>query len=203
MRELGFVAKKGRKRKQKTTIPSKRKAFKNLINREFDKGHKGAVIVGDITYIRRKDGFLYLSIFMDGHTRKIVGWGIENSMDASLVCNTLRQAYNARQVGAGCIIHTDRGSQYTSSEFVKLAKDYGMTQSMSAAGECFDNSAAESFFDSLKTEMIGDYVFEDLSEAKTAIFEWIEGFYNTRRLHSSLGYLSPVCFESKVVAKAA
>jgi len=134
---------------------------------------------------------------MDIYSRKIVGWSIDSSLSAELVIRALMMAIVHRNPQRGIIFHSDRGSQYTSSSFRDLLKNYGIVQSMSSTGNCYDNAITESFFHTLKTELIYWEKYQTRVEAKSSIFEYIEINYNRRRLHSSLGYLSPVEFEEK------
>ena len=150
----------------------------------------------DITYLRAKSGkFLYLAVFLDFCSRKIVGWELSAGLSADLVLQAFDKALKSRCfAGKGLIIHSDRGVQYTAGEFRKRLKSLGFIQSMSRKGNCYDNAYCESCFSLLKREL-GGKVYSDMGEAREEIFEWIEGWYNTQRLHSALGYKSPVEFE--------
>lgn len=154
------------------------------------------VWVADITYIGTDEGWLYLASVMDLHSRKIVGWSMRDHMRSELVTTALDMALDSRETEAGLIHHSDRGSQYASGAYRDALKARGLVASMSAKGNCYDNAAKESFFHSLKTELVYRTRFATRQEAKSAVFEWIEGFYNRKRLHSSLKYLSPTEFES-------
>lgn len=149
--------------------------------------------VSDITYVRTQEGFVYLAIFLDLFTRKIVGWSIADHMRTELVLNALNQAIGRQnfEKGNNLIIHSDRGSQYASGEFRDRLESEEFIASMSRRGNCYDNAFAESFFHSLKTEFVYRTEFENLEDAKKRIFEYIEVFYNNQRLHSSLGYITP------------
>ncbi len=171
--------------------------------RRFDRGAKNQVWLSDITYLRLKYGWAYLAAIIDGHSRKIVGFSVNDHMRVELVSEALTSAYWRERPEKGLLLHSDRGSQYASDDYRRLIKSFHMTQSMSRRGDCWDNAPMESFFDSLKTELIENRTFEDVQEAKTTIFEWIEVFYNRKRIHSALGYLSPACFEEKYLALAA
>ena len=152
----------------------------------------------DITYLKAEGGnFLYLAVFMDFYSRKIVGWDLSHSLSASLVLSAFNRAAKARLAKTGLMVHSDRGVQYTSEEFRKKLKNRGFVQSMSRKGNCYDNAYCESWFSLLKREL-GHRVYSSKDEAKEVIFEWIEGWYNTRRLHSALGYKSPLEFENKM-----
>jgi putative transposase len=149
--------------------------------------------VSDITYVRTQEGFVYLAVFLDLFTRKIVGWSVADHMRTDLVLNALNQAIGRQsfEQGHNLIIHSDRGSQYASDEFRVKLKNEEFIASMSRKGNCYDNAFAESFFHSLKTEFVYRTEFENLEDAKKRIFDYIEVFYNNQRLHSSLGYITP------------
>ena len=160
------------------------------------------IIIGDITYIRLRGGrFCYLAVWQDKVTRRIIGWSLAMEMTAGLVISALEKAIRKRLVKAGAIIHSDRGSQYASNNFRELLRKEGFRQSMSGKGNCYDNAQAESFFSRFKAELIEDGVFEDLEQARSEIFSYIEGYYNRVRLHSSLGYKSPMEFEQELQTK--
>lgn len=144
-----------------------------------------------------------MAAIIDGHSRKIVGFSVSDHMRVELISDALTSAYWRERPEKGLLLHSDRGSQYASDDYRKLSESFGITQSMSRSGDCWDNAPIESFFDTLKTELIDDRVFEDVREAKSIIFEWIEVFYNRKRIHSALGYLSPACCEEKYLAQAA
>jgi putative transposase len=151
--------------------------------------------VGDITYIFTAQGWLYLAALMDLYSRKIVGWTTSGSLETSLVKEALQQALADRRPAAGLLHHSDRGCQYASKSYRALLQHRHMEPSMSAAGNCYDNAAMESFWSSLKTEWLHHQHFQTHHQAKLALFDYIETFYNPKRLHSALGYLSPVDFE--------
>lgn len=162
----------------------------------------GEVIVGDITYIRLRDGsFCYLAVFQDKFTRRIVGWSLGARMTAQLVIDAFQMARRRAFFKRGAIIHTDRGSQYAAVEFRRLLYIYGFRQSMSAKGNCYDNAQAESFFSRFKAELIEGGIFETIEEARTEIFSYIDGYYNRIRRHSGLGYKSPLEFEKELRIK--
>ena len=149
------------------------------------------VFVGDITYIEIKEGWLFLAVFIDLFTRKVVGFSADDNMRTALVINALTMALGRQKVNDGeTIAHTDRGSQYAASEYRKVLGNAGIVASMSRKGNCWDNAHCESFFHSLKTELVYRRKFESREEAKRAIFRWIEAWYNRERLHSSLGYMN-------------
>jgi len=151
--------------------------------------------VADITYVSTAGGWIYLAGVMDLYSRKIVGWSLGYSLQTLLVKEALQQALALRRPAAGLLHHSDRGIQYASSAFQALLHSKKMIPSMSAAGHCYDNAHMESFWSSLKTELIHRETFTDLPQAKSSIFEYIEVFYNRQRLHSALGYKSPLEYE--------
>lgn len=153
------------------------------------------VWVGDITYVATAEGWLYLAAIMDLYSRRIVGWSIGSSLHSSLVEQALQQALVARRPAAGLLHHSDRGSQYASNAYRRLLQRAQMLRSMSHAGHCYDNAAMESFWSTLKTEWLHTQHFQSHQQARLAIFDYIETFYNPKRLHSALGYHSPVDFE--------
>jgi transposase InsO family protein len=185
------------KRKFKFTTDSNHRLpiSPNLLKREFTTNNPNQVYVGDITYIWTQEGRLYLAIIIDLFSRQVVGWAMEKHMQTELVNKALLMAIWKRKPGKGLIWHTDRGSQYASQSHRDLIKMYGIKQSMSRKGDCWDNAVAESFFHSLKVELTHHEQFKTREEAKQAIFEYIEIYYNRIRLHSANNYLSPVAYE--------
>ena len=171
----------------------------NRINRDFYSSVPNDKYVGDITYIKTKQGVLYLATVIDLYSRKIVGWSMDDTMKTSLVNDALLMAIKRRNPAKGLIWHTDRGSQYASYEHKDLLKKYGIIQSMSRKGDCWDNAVSESFFHSLKTELVYHETFKTKAQANEMIFEYIEIFYNRQRLHSYNNYMSPVEFEEKML----
>ena len=159
------------------------------------------VWVGDITYVHTDEGWLFLAIFLDLFTRKVVGFSSDDNMRVELIMNALDMALGRQDVKEGELIaHTDRGSQYASELYRKKVQLVGIIASMSRKGNCWDNAHCESFFHSLKTELVYRTNFKTREEAKQAIFEWIETWYNRQRLHSSLGYMSPIDYENLAIA---
>lgn len=174
----------------------------DLVKRAFGPGtiELDRVYVGDITYIRTWEGWLYLATVIDLASRKVVGWSMADHMRAELACDALDMAIGQRHPAAGLIFHSDRGSQYTSGDFRTFCENNKIIQSMSRKGQCWDNAVAESFFATLKNELIYRNVWATRASARRAIFEYVEGFYNLRRRHSSLNYLSPANYEAGVRA---
>ena len=163
---------------------------------------QGEVLVGDITYLRLLDGsFCYLAVLQDKFTRRIVSWKISERMTTQLVIDVFQQARRRGLVKRNAIIHTDQGSQYASVEYRRLLYIGGFRQSMSRKGNCYDNAQAESFFSRLKAELVENGIFESVGDARSEVFGYIEGYYNRIRLHSSLGYKSPIQFEDELKIK--
>jgi transposase InsO family protein len=162
----------------------------------------GKLIVGDITYVRLRNGkWCYLAVWQDKVTRRIIGWSLDDSLTAEIVISALQKAIRKGLIKAGAIIHSDRGSQYAANGFRLLLQTNGFRQSMSWRGNCYDNAQAESFFSRFKAELIEGGVFEDMEQARSQVFSYIEGYYNRVRLHSSLGYLSPLEYELELKTK--
>jgi transposase InsO family protein len=186
------------KRKFKATTNSKhnKPVANNLLNRDFNPIQPNDTWVADITYIRTRDGWLYLSVVIDLFSRKVVGWSTSERMTAPLVIDSLEKAIKDRRPKAGLLFHSDQGVQYALDEMQNFLANNEIVYSMSIKGECYDNAVAESFFDSLKSEWLYQQELLTRTEAKQGLFEYIEIFYNRKRLHSTLGYLSPVKYES-------
>jgi len=172
----------------------------NVLDRRFDGWRVNQAWVADITYIATGEGWLYLAVIMDLASRRIVGWSMSERIKADLVCQALKSAYWRRKPTAGLIMHSDRGSQYASDTHRQLINDYGMIQSMSRRANCWDNAAMESFFKTLKVERTHRLRYDTRAIAKLDIVDWIEGFYNQRRMHSSIGYKTPAAAESSLMA---
>ena len=172
----------------------------NVLDRRVDGWRVNQAWVADITYVATNQGWLYLACVMDLASRRIVGWSMSERITADLVCRALSSAYWQRKPAAGLIMHSDRGSQYASASHRQLIKDYRMIQSMSRRANCWDNSAMESFFKTLKVERTHLLRYDTRALAKLDIVDWIEGFYNHSRMHSSIGYKTPVNAESSLRA---
>ena len=198
MRDNGLVG-RCRRRWIKTTISDPDVVAVDLLKRSFRPGTElDRVYVGDITYIRTWEGWLYLATVIDLASRRVVGWAMAEHMRAELVCDALRMAIENRRPAPGAIFHSDRGTQYTSKEFTDLLTDNNMIQSLSRPRQCWDNAVAESFFASLKLECIYRQALPTRRHARRAVFDYIEVFFNRRRLHSALGYQSPANYERKL-----
>jgi transposase InsO family protein len=165
----------------------------------FDVAAPNTAWVSDITYLWTRQGWLYLAVIIDLYSRKVVGWSLRERMTADLVCDALDAAVRARRPPPGLVFHSDRGSQYASKTFRRRLFRYRMKQSMSRKGNCWDNAVAESFFATLKKELVRNHVFPTRDAARSDVFEYIEAFYNRRRAHSLLGYETPTSFEACAV----
>jgi putative transposase len=193
---INKIKAKTKRRFKKTTLQDKKAEFnKNLLNQDFSSSGKNKIWTSDITYLWTKEGWLYLCVIMDIYSRKIIGWSIGNKITSELVTKSLQMAITQRDKVEAVIFHSDRGSQYTSAEVRAMLKENSITQSMSSTGNCYDNAVTESFFHTLKTELTHWNNYKTREEAKRSIFEYIEIFYNRGRIHSTIGYLSPVEFE--------
>jgi putative transposase len=167
----------------------------NLLDRQFDAASPNESWVADITYIPTHEGWLYLAVVEDLYSRRVVGWSMADHMESRLVVDALEMAVQRRLPEEGLLAHSDRGSQYASAHYQRLLGKHGIACSMSRRGDCWDNAPMESFFASLKKELVHDADFATRAEARAAIFEYIEVFYNVQRRHSSLGYVSPAEYE--------
>lgn len=200
MKEVGISVKMKRKFKATTTDSNHNYSISlNRLQRDFRTNVIDEVYVGDITYIRTQQGWLYLAVVIDLFSRKVVGWSMDDNMQVSLVNNALQMALYNRKPPSQLIWHTDRGSQYASDSHRELLSEHDILQSMSRKGDCWDNAVSESFFHSLKTELVHHERFKTRAEANQAIFEYIEVFYNRQRLHSTNDYMSPVNYEAKML----
>lgn len=197
MREWGLCARRKRKFVPRTTDSRHdHPVARNLLDRQFSAARLNAKWVVDITYIPTEEGWLYLAGVMDLCSRKIVGWSMTDHMQWQLVGNALEMALTRRHPPAGLLHHSDRGVQYACDDYRKLLTDAGMELSMSGKGNCWDNAAMESFWSTLKTEWVHHQDYPTRDAARASIFEYIEVFYNRKRLHSALGYQSPEAFEA-------
>jgi transposase InsO family protein len=194
------------KRWRTTTIPDPHAGARaDLIGRAFgpDPAAADTRWCGDITYIRTWQGWAYLATVIDIATRRVVGWALADHLRTDLVADALRQAVAARRPPAGVIFHADRGCQYTSAQFASLAQELGVRLSVGRTGQCWDNALAESFFATIKGELIHRRPWPTRAVLRARIFDYIEGWYNTRRRHSALGYLSPAVYENTAALRAA
>ena len=197
MRDLGLQARRKRKFVPRTTDSRHHHPVaRNLLDRQFGAAKPNAKWVVDITYIPTEEGWLYLAGVMDLCSRKIVGWSMTDHMQWNLVGDALEMALTQRHPPEGLLHHSDRGIQYACDDYRKLLTDAGMDLSMSHKGDCWDNAVMESFWSTLKTELVHHEHYATRDAARASIFEYIEVFYNRKRLHSALGYVSPEVFEA-------
>ena len=199
MKEAKVKAKQRKKYKVTTNSNHKQPVFENLLNREFEIANLDMVYAADVTYVWTQEGWLYLAVVIDLCSRRVVGWSMSSRMKAKLVCDALQMALWRRRPKSGLIHHSDRGSQYASKAFRRLLKAHGIEGSMSRKGDCWDNAVVESFFGSLKQELVQWRNYQTRYEAQQDILEYIAMFYNSSRLHSYLGYMSPNDFEQKLL----
>jgi len=190
-------SRRGTTRRNQRTAPAE-----DLVKRNFAATQADKVWVADITYVATREGFLYLAFILDVHSRRIVGWAMESHLRTELVVDALRMAVWRRKPAPGLVHHSDQGVQYTALSFSERLKEVGIKPSMGRTGSALDNAMAESFVSTLKAELVSRMEFPTRQAAKTAIFEYLETFYNTRRLHSSLGYRSPADFEEDRIGEA-
>ena len=193
--QAGLRCKTRRRFKAPTAAGQAQTVAPNQLNREFTVTAPNTVYVGDITYLSTGEGWLYLAVVLDLCSRAVVGWAMANHMRAELVNQALTMALCQRQPAAGLILHTDRGSQYGADSYQQLLTQHGIEPSMSRKGNCWDNAVAESFFHTLKTELVYTEELNTHEQAQTAVFEYIEVFYNRQRCHSANGYLAPLVYE--------
>jgi transposase InsO family protein len=172
----------------------------NVLDRRFSGWSQNRAWTADITYLPTDEGWLYLAGIVDLGTRRLIGWAMNERITAKLACDALQMAYWRRKPQAGLLMHSDRGSQYASAEYRKLIKQFQMTQSMSRRGNCWDNAPMESFFKTLKVERTHRLRYTSRAQARLDVVDWIEGFYNAKRLHSAIDYRSPADFERSLQA---
>ena len=196
MRQESLVVKQTKRYKRTTKANPEHQPAPNLLQGDFEAERPDAKWCADITYIPTQEGWLYLAVILDLFSRRIVGWAMNARMTQQLVCTALQMALRQRQPAGPLIHHSDRGSQYTSYAFQELLADNNITPSMSDRGNCYDNAPVESFFGTLKSELVNHAVYRTRREAMTDIFFYIEGFYNRTRRHSALAFLSPANFEA-------
>lgn len=196
MQEEGLAVKTKRKFKPTTDSKHDKPIAPNLLEREFNVETPDTAYVGDITYIPTREGWLYLAVVIDLFSRAVVGWAMSSRINAALVNDALRMAIWKRKPARGLIFHSDRGSQYASESHRKIHLTHGILASMSKKGDCWDNAVAESFFHTLKTELVHHCDYESRAEARASIFEYIEVFYNRHRRHSANRNEAPLVFEA-------
>ena len=195
MRDYGIAAKTARKFRRTTDSNHDLPVAENILDRRFEPDSPNEAWTADITYIPTREGWLYLAAVEDLYSRRVVGWSMAEHMESRLVVDALGLAVQRRRPGEGLLAHSDRGGQYASEHYQQLLDKHGITCSMSRRANCWDNAPMESFFASLKKELVHDADFTTRAEARAEIVEYIEVFYNSKRRHSSLGYVSPAEYE--------
>lgn len=199
LRRLHAIEAKRRRRFKVTTKSRKSQEIApNIVNRCFKTDEPDRVWFGDVTFIATRKGWLYLAVLLDLYSRKIIGWSMSSLNDKKLALDALDMAIARRKPKGSVLHHTDRGSIYASDEYIAKLRSNHMTQSMSRKGDCYDNAVAESFFSTLKNELVAGNIFETREQARGEIFDYIEVFYNRKRIHQSLGYKTPDMFEQNV-----
>lgn len=197
MHELGLVGVSRRKGTRTTKRDLRVRPASDLVERDFSADAPDRLWVADITFVPTWTGFLFLAVVVDAYSRRVVGWSMANHMRTALVLDALNMALAQRRPTEAVIHHSDQGTQYTSIAFGKRCQAMNVRPSMGSVGDCYDNAMCESFFATLECELIDRSTFRTQAEARLAIFEFIEGWYNRHRRHSSLGYLSPQAYESE------
>ena len=202
MCELEIQAVAKRKYKATTDSAHTKPVAENLLNRDFTPDKLNTSWVADITYIPTDEGWLYLATIMDLYSRRVIGWSLRERLTKGLVIDALNMALKQRDISADLLLHSDRGSQYASELYQLLLLKNGILCSMSGKGNCWDNAVMESFYRTLKVELIYQNHYQTRREAQRDIFEYIEIFYNRERLHSSIGYYTPEEYEQLMLTKA-
>ena len=200
MQQAGLLPKTVKKFRAATDSRKSHAPAPNLLGRDFSTDGPNKKWVADVTYIPTREGWLLLAVILDLFSRKVVGWSMGERLTSELAQQALRQALERRSPAGGLLLHSDRGKEYYANDYQSLLKQHGMICSMSRLGNCYDNAVMESFFHSLKVEQVHHDDYRTRAEARSAIFDYIEIFYNRQRKHSSIGYLSPVAFEEKCVS---
>lgn len=205
MQEKGLLARPPKRTRKTTESDDRLPVANNVLERRFTVSEPNRVWVTDITYVRTREGWLYLAVIIDLFSRRVIGWAAADHLRTDLVIEALANALGLRVPEAGLVHHSDRGCQYASDVYRVTLERHGIVCSMSRKGNCWDNAVVESFFSTLKTELIHRRGWATHREARSAIAEWIEVFYNRHRIHSTLGYLSPADFENnhRTAAQAA
>lgn len=203
MRQSGLRGCLRGKRKRTTRGDPNGVPAPDLVRREFAVAAPDRLWLADITYLKTNEGFLYLAFVLDAHSRRVVGWSMASHLRTELVVDALEMAVWKRKPSAGLVHHTDRGSQYTALSFGKRLEEVGIVPSMGRTGSALDNAMAESFVSTLKAELVDRHRFPTREAARTAVFEYVEGFYNRRRRHSSLAYESPADYEAATIEEVA
>lgn len=199
MRQAQIMPRAIRRFRVTTDSRNTRDASPNLLNRDFQSNRANACWVSDITYLPTREGWLYLAAILDLHSRAIVGWSMSRSLDCKLAMDALRMAIDRRGTVPG-ILHSDQGTTYSATEYRALIRKHAIRQSMSRKGDCWDNAPMESFFHTLKTELVMHCDYKTRDQARASVFEYMEAFYNRQRRHSTIGYLAPLDFEASSTA---
>ena len=199
MRAAGLVGCHRRRRARTTIADPAHTPAPNLVARDFTAPAPDCLWLGDITYLPTREGWHYLAVLLDAYSRRVIGWAMADHLRTELALDALAMALQARRPPAGLVHHTDRGCQYTAATYRAALAVVGATASMSRSGDCLDNAMAESFFATLKAELVEDRVWPTHAAARTAVFEWLEVWYNRQRRHSALNYQPPVTFEEHVL----
>jgi transposase InsO family protein len=202
MHDNDIRARSARKFRSTTDSSHDRPVADNLLGRQFEAAGPNEKWVADITYIPTREGWLYLAVVEDLYARMVVGWSMADHLESRLVVDALEMAVHRRLPGEGLLAHSDRGSQYASEHYQRLLGRHGIECSMSGVGQCWDNAPMESFFATLKKELVHHEDYQTRQQARASLFEYIEAFYNPKRRHSSLGYLSPANYEASRKAQA-
>jgi len=197
LKKLGLKAKAKRKFKMTTDSKHHLPVAENILNRDFSTTGPNQKWCGDISYVWTDEGWIYLAVVIDLYSRAVIGWSIQPTMSRGLVCDALMMALWRRGFPRGVLFHSDRGSQYCSGDYQKILKNFGFICSMSRKGNCWDNAIAESFFHSIKVELISTERYATREIAKQSIFHYIEAYYNRLRRHSAIGSISPEKFENQ------
>ncbi|UOQ95688.1 IS3 family transposase [Halobacillus shinanisalinarum] len=198
MRENGLRSKTVKKYKATTNSKHSYPIYPNLLNQQFQVNRPGAVWVSDITYVWTKEGWLYLATVMDLFSRRIIGWEMSHRMTKALTIRALQRAMDQQPPKEGLIHHSDRGSQYAANEYQAILRNNDVTTSMSRKGNCYDNACIESFHSVLKKELIFHENYQTREEAKRSLFAYIMTFYNYKRIHSAIQYMSPIAYEKSI-----
>ena len=199
MRAAGLVGCHQRRRARTTVADPAQPPAPNLVAREFAAPAPNRLWIGDLTYVATWEGWLYLAVLLDAHSRRVIGWAMADHLRAELALDALAMALQRRRPAAGLVHHTDRGGQYTAAAYQAILAAHGIVCSMSRAGECLDNAMAERCFATLKAELVDTRAWPTRAAARQAIFEWIEVWYNRQRRHSALDYQAPATFEEDVL----
>ncbi len=199
MKRHGIVAQRQRRYKIAAATKRGRNIADNLLNQRFDVSKTNKVWASDISVFWTGSGWLHLAIVMDLCSRRVIGWAMKSRMTEELTIDSLNMALDGRKIESSLMHHSDQGSQYVSERFRTVMRNHSITCSMSRKGSCYDNAVVESFFKTIKIELTREMRFKTREEARSAIFEYIEIFYNRRRLHSTLGYQSPVEYEKQLL----